>query len=89
MTAKPGSASKTTKLFWKIKTYLTGMHPTSVYLMGGCLMGVYLMGVYLTGLYVTGVHITGRASHGMGMYLIGVFLYSPSKFGADFPDLYA
>src|SRR5277367_4724461 len=49
--ANPGSASKTTKLFSKIKTYLTGMHPTSVHLMGGYLMGVYLTGMYRTGVY--------------------------------------
>jgi hypothetical protein len=39
-------------IYW----YLTGVHPTSVPLMGGCLMGVYLMGVYLTGVHLTGGH---------------------------------
>jgi hypothetical protein len=72
MTANPGSASETTKLFSKIKTYPTGKHPTSVHLTGGCLMGVYLtgvyvmgvclMGVYLTGVHVIGVHLTGYTS---------------------------
>jgi hypothetical protein len=55
MTANPGSASKTTKLFSKIKTYLTGMHPTSAHLMGGCLMGVHLTSVYLMGIHFIGV----------------------------------
>jgi hypothetical protein len=31
--------------------YLTGAHPTSVHLIGGCLLGVYLTGVHLTGVY--------------------------------------
>jgi hypothetical protein len=59
---------KTTVLFSKIKTYLTGMHPTSVHLIGGCLMGVHLTGVHLTGVYVTGVYLiyesSLRAGHG-------------------------
>jgi hypothetical protein len=59
MTANSGSASKTTNPFSKIKTYLTGMHPTSVHQMGGCLTGVYLTGVYLTGVYLTGVSLIG------------------------------
>jgi hypothetical protein len=75
MTANPDSASKTTKLFSKIKTYLTGMHPMSVHLMGGCLMsvyltGVYMMGVCLMGVYLTGVHLTGVCL--MGIHFIGV-----------------
>src|ERR1700722_14886404 len=38
--------------------YLTGVHPTSVHLMGGCLMGVYLTGVCLLGVYLTDLHLT-------------------------------
>jgi len=53
--ANPGSASK---LLSKIKTYLTGMHPTSVHLMGGCLMGVYLTGVYLTGVCILRAYLS-------------------------------
>jgi hypothetical protein len=80
--ANPGSASKTTKLFSKIKMYLTDMHPTSVsvHLLGGCLMGVYLTGASLIGvsLYLTGAHI-------MDVYLTGVhvmgihFIYESSE----------
>ena len=51
--ANPGSASKPTNLLSKIKTYLTGMHPTSVHLMGGCLMGVYLTGVCILRAYLS------------------------------------
>ena len=65
VSANPGSASKTTELFSKIKTYITGIHPTSVHLTGGCLMGVYLTGVHLTGVHLMGIHF-------MGMHLIGV-----------------
>src|SRR5947209_1296282 len=58
-----------------IYLFLTGVHPTSVHLIGGCLMGVYLtgvylLGVYLTGVYLTGVHLTGV--HLMAMCLMGV-----------------
>jgi hypothetical protein len=74
MTANPGSASKTTNPFSKIKTYLTGMHSTSVHLMGGCLMGVYLTGVYLISVCLMGVYLTGVRL--MGVSLIGVCLYT-------------
>jgi len=55
-----------------IYLYLTGVHPTSVHLMGGCPIGVYLtgmclLGVYLTGVHLTGVHLTG-VSHGRVPY---------------------
>ena len=63
MAANLGSASKTTKLFSKIKTYLTGMHLTSVHLMGVCLMGVYLTGVHLTGVHLMGVQIYACEVH--------------------------
>ena len=50
-----------------IYLYLTGVHPTSVHLIGGCLMGVYLTCVYLLGVYLTDVHL-------MDVYLTGVHL---------------
>jgi hypothetical protein len=53
-----------------IYLFLTGVRPTSVRLIGGCLMGVYLTGVYLTGVYLTGVYLTGV--HLTGVYLLGV-----------------
>jgi hypothetical protein len=76
MTANPDSASKTTKLFSKIKTYLTGMHPMSVHLMGVCLMGVYITGVHLTGVSLIGVYLIGIhfiGVHLMGVHLVGVY----------------
>jgi len=45
-----------------IYLYLTGVHPTSVHLMGGCPIGVYLTGMCLLGVYLTGV------SHGRVPY---------------------
>jgi hypothetical protein len=52
---------KNTKLFSKIKTHLTGMHPTSAHLLGGCLMGVYPTGASLIGVSLIGVslYLTG------------------------------
>jgi hypothetical protein len=41
-----------------IYLFLTGVHPTSVHLIGGCLMGVYLTCVYLLGVYLTDVRLT-------------------------------
>jgi hypothetical protein len=32
--------------------FLTGVHPTSVHLIGGCLMGVYLTCVHLLGVCI-------------------------------------
>ena len=58
-----------------IYLYLTGVHPTSVHLMGGCPIGVYLTGMCLLGVYLivviyilidvylTGVHLIGRVPH--------------------------
>jgi hypothetical protein len=40
---------------------LTGVHPTSVHLMGGCLMGVYLTGVYLMDVCLLGVYLVARS----------------------------
>jgi hypothetical protein len=65
-----------------IYLFLTGVYPTSVHLIGGCLMGVYLtcvylLGVYLTGVHLTGVHLTGMCLMGVyltGMHLMGVYL---------------
>src|SRR5271155_2489137 len=62
-----------------IYLFLTGVHPTSVHLIGGCLMGVYLTCVYLLGVYLTDVHLTCVHLTGMclmGVYLIGVICIS-------------
>jgi hypothetical protein len=57
-----------------IYLFLTGVHPTSVHLIGGCLMGVYLTGVYLLGVYLTGVHLT--CVHLTGVHLMEIHFKS-------------
>src|SRR5271155_5055185 len=73
-----------------IYLYLTGVRPTSVHLMGGCLIGVHPMGVHLTGgcligAHLMGVHLTGvylMGVHLMGVYLTGVHLIYESSLRA-------
>ena len=52
-----GAKSTTHMKTLMIYLFLTGVHPTSDHLIGGCLMGVCLFGVYLTDVHITGVHL--------------------------------